>query len=174
MSVTIISFVKTTFLSLQARGTSPYLHFVVFHLFYGTPSRLKYCSVVYNVCSITVCSSSPSARRFDLKGNPVKYVICKMRNKCLLSNWESLTSFMKNKMVETNCFSLCWFWCCSMLVEWQLQGSLTSQFCLFRSIYAGQGGTLFLPVCNSIMIFVLSAAATTGKKNFFFLTIPKC
>lgn len=51
-------FCKMKLLSLQARGTSSYLHFVVFHLFYGTPFRLKYCSVVYNVCLIKVCSSS--------------------------------------------------------------------------------------------------------------------
>lgn len=29
-----------------------FFHFVVSHLFYGTPFRLKYCSVVYNVCLI--------------------------------------------------------------------------------------------------------------------------
>lgn len=29
-----------------------FLHFVVSHLLHGTPFRLKYCSVVYNVCLI--------------------------------------------------------------------------------------------------------------------------
>lgn len=58
MSVTIICFCKNeTFVFVNKRHI---LHFVVSHLLYGTPFRLKYCSVVYNVCSIKVCSSSPS------------------------------------------------------------------------------------------------------------------
>lgn len=36
-----------------------FLHFVVSHLFYGTPFRPKYCSVVYNVCLINICSPPP-------------------------------------------------------------------------------------------------------------------
>lgn len=73
MSVTIICFVKMKLLSLQTRGTSSYLHFVVSHLFYGTPFRLKYCSVVYNVCltkSMFIFPSlSPTSQNQVLSGD---------------------------------------------------------------------------------------------------------
>lgn len=133
---------KWTFCFSQARGTSSYLHFVVSHLFYGTPFRLKYCSVVYNVClmekkKIYVCLSPPpsplplfrtnqnrvTSGDLTSKVNLWNFVICKTINKHLSSSLTSLKSFIEMEdiywFLQSNYSSLSRFWFCSTLAQWQ-------------------------------------------------------
>lgn len=146
--MTIICFVfkekkNENFVFWQARGTSSYLHFVVSHLFYGTPFRIKYCSVVYNVClmekkkkkkissyvylfpapSVSDKSEQSNVKISYLRGKPVKFVICKTINKYLSSSLTSLKSFIEMEdiywFVESNYSFLSRFWFCSTVAQWQ-------------------------------------------------------
>lgn len=147
-------------LSLQARGTSSYLHFVVSHLFYGTPFRLKYCSVVYNVCLIKRMfifppvsdkSKQSSVRRSYLWGNPVKYVICKTINKYLSSNLTSLKSFIEMEEVKKKkklCFT-------PLVLVLQHTGGVTGRELRDSLTQSGKQEVLFVFVENFFVMWIL-------------------